>query len=71
MSLLDERNKRLDALLTATRAWATKRQKEYEDRVTITKRILKGRTGSERLADASTQAAVDIVVNEIDEFVSS
>ena len=69
MSLVDDRNKRLDALEAATTSWATKRIKELEDRVTITKKILKGRTGSERLADASTQAAEGIVVNEIDDFL--
>ena len=69
MSATEERNKRLDALIVATDAWVTKRVKEYNDRVTITKRILKGRTGSERLATASTVAAQEIVVQEIDDFL--
>lgn len=69
MSALDERNKRLDQLVAATTAWSTKRVKELENKVTITKDILRGRTGSERLAAASVAAAQDIVVNEIDDFL--
>jgi len=64
-----DRNKRLDALLQATTEWSNKRVKELEDRVTITKRILRGRTGSERLASASSTAAQGIVVQEIDDFL--
>lgn len=69
MGALEDRNNRLDQLLAATNSWSTKRVKELEDRVTITKNILKGRTGSERLATASVVAAQDIVVNEIDDFL--
>jgi hypothetical protein len=69
MGALEDRNNRLDQLLAATNSWSTKRVKELEDRVTITKNILKGRTGSERLATASVAAAQDIVVNEIDDFL--
>lgn len=63
------RNARLDALVAATTAWADKQTKQLQDRVAISKRILKGRTGSERLAQASVQAASSLVVNEIDEFL--
>lgn len=69
MGALEDRNKRLDQLVAATNSWSTKRVKELEDRVTITKNILKGRTGSERLATASVVAAQDIVVAEIDDFL--
>lgn len=65
------RNARLDALLAATTAWADKRTKELNDRVTTAKKILKGRTGSERLAAATTSAASDLVISEIDEFLAT
>ncbi len=69
MSSVDERNARLDDLEKATTAWATKRRDELTSRVAENKKILKGRTGSERLAQASVSAAHDLVVDEIDAFL--
>lgn len=69
MASVAERNKRLDALAAATKSWADKRTKELQNQVTTAKKILKGRTGSERLASATTQAASDLVVDAIDEFL--
>lgn len=69
MSSVDERNARLDALSKATSAWASKRRDELKARVDANKKILKGRTGSERLAQASVAAAEDLVVDEIDAFL--
>lgn len=69
MSSVDERNKRLDDLVQAVSAWAGKRRDELKARVDANKKILKGRTGSERLAQASVSAAQDLVVNEIDDFL--
>lgn len=64
-----ERNARLDKLVQATHAWASVRRDELNHRVTSSKRILQGRTGSERLARASVQAASDLVVQELDDFL--
>lgn len=64
-----ERNKRLDALAQATTAWADKRTKELQDKVLAAKKILKGRTGSERLASSTSQAAQSLLVDEIDDFL--
>jgi hypothetical protein len=66
----EERNSRLDALKTATEQWAKKRTKELKDQVTFGKRLLKGRTGSERLASAAVAAASSFVVDEIDTFLT-
>lgn len=66
----EARNARLDALLEATNQWADKRTKELTDKVATVKKILKGRTGSERLAESTTSAASDLVVSEIEEFLS-
>jgi hypothetical protein len=66
---LAERNKRLDALAEATKSWADKRTSELQNKVAAAKKILKGRTGSERLATSTTQAASAFLVNEIDDFL--
>lgn len=69
MSDATDRNARLDALAAATNAWADKRTKEYTDKVATMKTILKGRTGSERLANATSLAASGLVVDEINAFL--
>ena len=65
------RNARLDALATATNAWCDRRTKDLQDRVATVKKLLKGRTGSERLAATTSQAASDLVVREIDDFLTT
>ena len=70
-SSVAERNARLDALLTATNEWSDKRTKELQARVATVKKLLKGRTGSERLATATSQAASDLVVRQIDDFLAT
>jgi hypothetical protein len=69
MSAVSDRNTRLDALVSATTAWATQRQNDINQRVATSKLILQGRTGSERLAQASVSAASDLVVSSIDDFL--
>ncbi len=69
MATVAERNARLDALASATQAWADARTKELQNRVDTAKAILRGRTGSERLAQATVSAASDLVVTEIDDFL--
>jgi hypothetical protein len=71
MSSVDERNARLDDLVKATSAWAAKRRKELKDRVDANKKVLKGRTGSECLAQAAVNATKELVVNQIDEFLTT
>lgn len=69
MATKAERDSRLDALSVAAQAWATQRTKELQGRVTSAKKILQGRTGSERLAQAAVSATSDLVVTEIDAFL--
>lgn len=69
MAAVDERNKRLDALAEAARTWSDKRTTEYKDKVAAAKKILKGRTGSERLSTATSEAAQAYLVDEIDTFL--
>ncbi len=63
------RNARLDALSTAVSFWAEKKRDEINKRVESSKKILKGRTGSERLAQASVQAASVLVVDSLSDFL--
>jgi hypothetical protein len=64
------RDARLDALKTATNAWADQRKKELQRESALLKRILKGRTGSERLNNASVEAASDLLITELDDFLT-
>jgi phage gp36-like protein len=64
------RDARLDQLKEATVAWADKERKRYEDEVALLKKIMKGRVGSERLNNVSTQAATDLLVDELDQFLT-
>jgi hypothetical protein len=65
-----ERNARLDALLTATEEWAARHTQTLKDQVALSKRVLKGRTGSERLAQASVQSVSDLAVSQINDFLT-
>jgi len=65
-----ERNARLDALKAATKQWADQQKKRLKSQVTLGKRILKGRTGSERLAQASVESVSSLTVNQINDFLT-
>lgn len=64
------RNARLDALVTATNDWAQKQTDLLNAQVALNKRILKGRTGSERLAQTSVEASSSLTVDEINQFLT-
>lgn len=70
MALIDERNARLDELKSAITAWSKKRTKQLNDEVAFAKRVLQGRKGSERLSNASVQSGSDLVVDEIETFLT-
>lgn len=70
MATQAERDKRLDALKAAADAWFLRRTEEIQARVALAKRLLKGRTGSERLAASNTSAAKDAVINELNDFLT-
>ena len=69
MATKAERDERLDVLVSATKAWAEARRDQLKKQVATSKKILQGRTGSERLAQASVQAAGLLVIQEIDDFL--
>ncbi len=65
-----ERNARLDALRSATEEWATQQKQRLNAQATLGKRILKGRTGSERLAQTSVQSVSELTVEQINDFLT-
>jgi 7,8-dihydro-6-hydroxymethylpterin-pyrophosphokinase len=70
MASKEERDARLDKLEQAVDAWADKRKKRLTKESALLKKILKGRTGSERLNNASVQAASELQVDEISQFLT-
>lgn len=65
-----ERDARLDALKKATEEWADKRTRYLKNQVTFAKRILRGRTGAERLTSKTVDLAKELVVDEINTFLT-
>ena len=63
------KNERLDALLDATKKWAAAERARLEEQVVLNKKLLKGRTGMERLAQEGVQATAAVVVDEISQFL--
>ena len=66
-----ERDDRLDALLEATKKYADVTTERLENQVAFAKRVLNGRTGSDRLNNESVKKATDLVVDEIDQFLET
>lgn len=70
MSTISERNARLDALKAATVQYAAAQRKELKRRVAVCKAILRGRTGSDTLAQTSVQQSSLLVVDTINDFLT-
>jgi hypothetical protein len=70
MATQEERNARLDKLKSAVGAWADKEEQRLTRESALLKKILKGRTGSERLNNASVESASDLLVDELDQFLT-
>ncbi len=63
------RNARLQKLLTATQAWATAQTAVLNNEVAVLQSILTGRNGAQSLAQAGVNAASDLVVSSISDFL--
>lgn len=70
MATIEERNKRLDALEAAVKQYAARQRKSLNMRVDVSKRILRGRTGSDRLAQAAVEQSSSLVVTTINDFLT-
>lgn len=66
----EERNRRLDQLSGAVKSWAKRRRRQINDQVGFSKRLLRGRTGADRLNNTTVQQASDLLVDEIDQFLT-
>lgn len=65
-----DRNQRLDDLQEAVDAWADKTTKRLNDEAALLEKILKGRPGAEKLNNGSVEAASDLLVDELDQFLT-
>ena len=68
MSVAD-RLQRLLELESAAKSWAKSKKADLDAQVARNKQILKGRTGSERLAQAALQETTAAVTQEIEDFL--
>ena len=66
----EERDLRATKLANATNKWAAEATKNLTNRVKVAKAILKGRTGSERLAGSVVTSASEKAESEIEDFLS-
>ena len=65
----ERRDALLDELKTATEEWYAAEKKQIEDEVTFVKSVLRGRTGSERLARSNTAEARILVQDDVTSFL--
>jgi hypothetical protein len=70
MATVEERNARLDALEKAVQQYQTAQLKTLKRRVDVCQRILQGRTGSTRLAQAAVQQSSQLAVTSINQFLT-
>lgn len=70
MATAAARDARLQALLSATQAWATAQTTTINNQVTVLQNILKGRTGSNALPTAAVDTTSALVVSSISQFLT-
>jgi hypothetical protein len=66
----DRRDQLLDQLQEAADEWGDKEEARIENEVTFLKSVLKGRTGSERLAASNSSEGQALLSLEIDAFLT-
>lgn len=66
----ERRNQLLDSLKEAIDEWAENEEQKVNDEITFCKSVLRGRTGSERLARSNTAEAQLLVIDDIQSFLS-
>lgn len=64
------RDQLLDELRTAADQWYQAEKKRIEDEVTFLKSVLRGRTGSDRVAKSNTNRGTVLAVNDINSFLA-
>jgi len=69
---MSSRDEKLNELEKAVTEWAAKTRDLYKRQASLAKSVIKGRTGSERLASSALDKTEKIVLDELDElFISS
>ena len=66
----DRRDALLDDLKQATEEWYASEEQKIDDEVEFLKSVMRGRTGSERLARENTQQGQILVANDINSFLA-
>jgi hypothetical protein len=67
---LERRNALLDELKKAVDDWAKEEEEKIKKEIDFMKSVLRGRTGSERLARSNTTEARVLVLDDIDSFLT-
>lgn len=67
---IDRRNALLDELQEALDDWFEAEERRITDEVQFVKSVLRGRTGSERLARRTTHEARLLVIDDIQSFLT-
>jgi hypothetical protein len=67
---LERRNALLDELKEAVDDWADAEEEKVNKEIDFMKSVLRGRTGSERLARSNTEEARVLVIDDIDSFLT-
>lgn len=65
-----ERDARLDKLSEAVKQWATKNRTGLQTQLDLSKRLLRGRTGADRLNNTTVSQAGDLLVDGIEQFLT-
>lgn len=66
----ERRDALLDELQSATNDWADAEEQKTQKTIDFMKSVLRGRTGSERLARSNTTEARVLVIDDIDSFLT-
>jgi hypothetical protein len=64
------RDQRLDELSSAVSLWATRRREALSNQISLCKRLLNGRLGASRVSGSLNHTADNLLVDEIDEFLT-
>ncbi len=67
---IEARNQLLDDLKSATDEWFEAEEQRIQDEIDFVKSVLRGRTGSERLARSNTRQAEILVIDDISSFLA-
>ena len=65
----DERNANLDALKSSVDEWVAKEKTRIEEEIAFLRKVLRGRTGSNKANSTNLAQSLKLVTAEIDSFL--